>query len=179
MQTSGTTFAGSPELLVELRRHLDRPLRAQLEDGLRDAARSGRLAAGARLPATRALAADLGVSRRLVVEAYAQLLAEGYLTGRRGAGTYVSGAAPGGRGSRPAPPPHDPRRARSTAVGIADRRAGRTGRGAAADRVARGRRRWRAGDARAPVSAGRRNGARASRRAAGVGRRGRGLRHRG
>jgi GntR family transcriptional regulator/MocR family aminotransferase len=90
----GTTFpAGSPELLVELDRRAARPLRAQLEDGLRDAARSGRLAAGARLPATRALAADLGVSRRLVVDAYAQLLAEGYLTSRAGAGTYVSEAA--------------------------------------------------------------------------------------
>lgn len=93
MQKLGTTSSGSPELLVELQRQLDRPLRAQLEDGLRDAARSGRLAAGTRLPATRALAADLGVSRRLVVEAYAQLLAEGYLTARGGAGTYVAEAA--------------------------------------------------------------------------------------
>jgi GntR family transcriptional regulator/MocR family aminotransferase len=93
VQKMGTTSAGSPELLVELRRQRERPLRAQLEDGLRDAARSGRLAAGTRLPATRVLAADLGVSRRLVVEAYAQLLAEGYLTARRGAGTYVSEAA--------------------------------------------------------------------------------------
>src|SRR2546430_7571264 len=93
MQNMGTSSTGSPELLVELRRRRDRPLRAQREDGLRDAARRGRLAAGARLPATRALAADLGVSRRLVVEAYAQLLAEGYLTARRGAGTYVSEAA--------------------------------------------------------------------------------------
>jgi GntR family transcriptional regulator/MocR family aminotransferase len=89
----GTTSPGSPELLIELHRHLERPLRAQLEDALRDAARSGRLAAGARLPATRALAADLGVSRRLVVDAYAQLLAEGYLTARRGGGTYVAEAA--------------------------------------------------------------------------------------
>jgi GntR family transcriptional regulator / MocR family aminotransferase len=95
MLEMGTTSTGSPELFVELHRHLERPLRAQLEDGLRDAARSGRLAAGARLPATRALAADLGVSRRLVVDAYAQLLAEGYLTARRGAGTYVSDAASG------------------------------------------------------------------------------------
>ena len=78
---------------MELRRHAGRPLRAQLEDGLRDAARSGRLAAGSRVPATRALAADLGVSRRLVVDAYAQLLAEGYLVARPGAGTYVSEAA--------------------------------------------------------------------------------------
>src|SRR5438105_3222922 len=71
MQNMGTTSTDSPELLVELRRHLDRPLRAQLEDGLRDAARSGRLAAGARLPATRALAADLGVSQALVLLARA------------------------------------------------------------------------------------------------------------
>jgi GntR family transcriptional regulator/MocR family aminotransferase len=102
----GTTSTGSPELLVELHRHLERSLRAQLEDGLRDAARSGRLAAGARLPATRALAADLGVSRRLVVDAYAQLLAEGYLTASRGAGTYVSDAA-----SAAAAPPAAPENA--------------------------------------------------------------------
>ena len=88
----GTTFEGS-EVLVELRRGDGRPLRAQLEDGLREAARSGRLAAGSRLPATRTLSADLGVSRRLVVDAYAQLLAEGYLTSRRGAGTFVADAA--------------------------------------------------------------------------------------
>src|SRR3984893_10806758 len=82
-----------PELFVELDRATRRPLRAQLEDELRDAVRSGRLAAHARLPATRALASDLGVSRRLVVDAYAQLLAEGYLVARGGAGTYVAGAA--------------------------------------------------------------------------------------
>src|ERR1700751_2153405 len=95
MLESGTTHAGSPELLIELRRGNGRPLRAQLEEGLREAARSGVLAAGARLPATRALAADLGVSRRLVVDAYAQLLAEGYLLARPGAGTFVAeGAGP-------------------------------------------------------------------------------------
>src|SRR2546430_14870978 len=109
MQNMGTSSTGSPELLVELRRHLDRPLRAQLEDGLRDAARSGRLAAGARLPATRALAADLGVSRRLVVEAYAQLLAEGYLTARRGGGKDVSRAPPPPPAPPPAPGPAPPR----------------------------------------------------------------------
>ena len=88
----GTTFEGS-EVLVELRRGEGRPLRAQLEDGLREAARSGRLAAGSRLPATRALSADLGVSRRLVVDAYAQLLAEGYLVARPGSGTFVAETA--------------------------------------------------------------------------------------
>jgi GntR family transcriptional regulator/MocR family aminotransferase len=88
---SGTT--SSPELLVELDRSRRRPLRAQLEDGLREAVRSGRLDAGARLPASRALAQDLGISRRMVVDAYAQLLAEGYLVARGGAGTYVAEAA--------------------------------------------------------------------------------------
>jgi GntR family transcriptional regulator / MocR family aminotransferase len=88
-----TGTSSGPELLVELDRDARMPLRAQLEDGLRDAVRSGRLAARARLPATRALAGDLGVSRRLVVDAYAQLLAEGYLVARRGAGTFVAGAA--------------------------------------------------------------------------------------
>jgi GntR family transcriptional regulator/MocR family aminotransferase len=88
----GTNLAG-PELLVDLERGSGRPLRAQLEDGLREAVRSGRLARGARLPATRALATDLGVSRRMIVDAYAQLLAEGYLVARSGAGTYVADAA--------------------------------------------------------------------------------------
>jgi GntR family transcriptional regulator/MocR family aminotransferase len=87
----GTNSGG--ELLLELDRSAPRPLRAQLEDGLRAAVREGRLAARSRLPATRALAADLGVSRRLVVDSYAQLLAEGYLTARPGAGTFVATGA--------------------------------------------------------------------------------------
>jgi GntR family transcriptional regulator / MocR family aminotransferase len=92
-----------PELLVELDRRQPRSLRLQLENGLREAVRGGRLRAGARMPATRTLAVDLGVSRRLVVDAYAQLLAEGYLIARRGAGTFVAeAAAPAGR---PAPAP--------------------------------------------------------------------------
>ncbi len=99
---SGTTALpgpSAPELLVELDRAGGRPLRAQLEDGLREAVRGGRLAPGSRLPPTRALAGDLGVSRRLVVDAYAQLLAEGYLNTRRGDGTYV--ATSGGPSQRP------------------------------------------------------------------------------
>jgi GntR family transcriptional regulator/MocR family aminotransferase len=97
----GTNSGG--ELLLELDRSAPRPLRAQLEDGLRAAVREGRLAARSRLPATRALAADLGVSRRLVVDSYAQLLAEGYLTARPGAGTFV--AAGGAAGPAPAARP--------------------------------------------------------------------------
>ncbi|MFD8545921.1 PLP-dependent aminotransferase family protein [Streptomyces sp. NPDC059649] len=63
-----------------------------LQEALREAVRSGRLAAGTRLPSGRELAADLGVSRGLVTEAYEQLTAEGYLHSRRGAGTWVGGA---------------------------------------------------------------------------------------
>lgn len=74
--------------------HLDLPatgpLRACLEQQLRDGVRSGRLRVGTRLPPSRALARDLGVSRGVVVNAYAQLVAEGYLTARRGAGTTVA-----------------------------------------------------------------------------------------
>ncbi|MFI9583298.1 PLP-dependent aminotransferase family protein [Streptomyces sp. NPDC052236] len=64
-----------------------------LQSALREAVRSGRLVAGTRLPASRELAADLGVSRGLVTEAYEQLTAEGYLRSGRGAGTWVGDAA--------------------------------------------------------------------------------------
>ncbi|WP_225849734.1 PLP-dependent aminotransferase family protein [Streptomyces sp. HPF1205] len=64
-----------------------------LQGALREAVRSGRLAPGTRLPSSRELAADLGVSRGLVTDAYAQLTAEGYLTGRQGAGTWVTEGA--------------------------------------------------------------------------------------
>ncbi|WP_189849345.1 MocR-like pyridoxine biosynthesis transcription factor PdxR [Streptomyces omiyaensis] len=63
-----------------------------LQEALREAVRTGRLGAGTRLPSSRALAADLGVSRGLVTEAYEQLTAEGYLRSDRGSGTWVSGA---------------------------------------------------------------------------------------
>lgn len=61
-----------------------------LRSALREAVRSGRLAGGTRLPSSRELAADLGVSRGLVTEAYEQLTAESYLRSGRGAGTWVS-----------------------------------------------------------------------------------------
>ncbi|MFF7051012.1 PLP-dependent aminotransferase family protein [Streptomyces griseorubiginosus] len=64
--------------------------RAGLERALRDAVREGRLAPGARLPATRRLAEELGVSRGTVKAAYDQLIAEGFLTARQGAGTEVA-----------------------------------------------------------------------------------------
>src|SRR5213080_3398515 len=101
--SSGTASA-APELLLALDRGSSRPLRAQLEDGLRGLVRAGRLPAHERLPATRALAGDLGVSRRLVVDAYAQLLAEGYLSARRGSGTFVAEAASAASDAAPEPP---------------------------------------------------------------------------
>lgn len=79
--------------------HLDldgaegRSLRARIEHSLREAVRSGRLPPGSRLPATRRLCAELGVSRGVVAEAYSQLAAEGYLQTRRGAGTVVAATA--------------------------------------------------------------------------------------
>jgi GntR family transcriptional regulator / MocR family aminotransferase len=88
MATSGTT--SGPELLVELDRAAPEPLHRQLANGLRDAIRAGRLAPATRLPSTRVLAADLGVSRRLVVDAYSQLTAEGFLFSRHGSGTRVA-----------------------------------------------------------------------------------------
>ncbi|MFB7735108.1 PLP-dependent aminotransferase family protein [Streptomyces sp. NPDC056112] len=64
--------------------------RAGLEKALRDAVRDGRLAPGTRLPATRRLAAELGISRGTAKAAYDQLVAEGYLTARQGSGTRVA-----------------------------------------------------------------------------------------
>jgi len=61
-----------------------------LETALREAVRSGRLPAGARLPGSRSLAADLGISRGTVVQVYAQLMAEGWLVGATGSGTWVA-----------------------------------------------------------------------------------------
>src|SRR5579862_3830788 len=91
----------SPELLVRLDRSARAPLRAQLEAALREAVRDGRLRGGERLPSSRELARELGVSRGMVQECYGQLLAEGYLTSRAGSATRV--AAIGGRpaGDRP------------------------------------------------------------------------------
>jgi GntR family transcriptional regulator/MocR family aminotransferase len=79
-------------LLVALDRDAAEPLRRQLAGELRDAIRAGRLRTGVRLPASRALAAQLGVSRGVVTDAYEQLSAEGWLAARRGAGTVVAAA---------------------------------------------------------------------------------------
>src|SRR5262249_49921394 len=70
------------------------PLFRQVYDGLRRAILDGTLAAGARIPSTRGLAAEVGVSRNTVMNAYEQLLAEGYLEGQVGSRTYVPRTLP-------------------------------------------------------------------------------------
>ncbi len=86
-------MSGGPEILLHIDRSHPETLTAQLCAGLRDAIRSRRLVAGTRLPASRVLADDLGVSRGVVVDAFAQLVAEGFLVTRPGSGTMVSDAA--------------------------------------------------------------------------------------
>src|SRR6202167_43283 len=81
----------SPGLLVRLDRSASQPLRLQLEASLREAIRGGRLRAGERLPSSRELARELGVSRGMVQDCYGQLLAEGYLTSRTGSATRGAG----------------------------------------------------------------------------------------
>jgi GntR family transcriptional regulator/MocR family aminotransferase len=70
------------------------PLHDQLYAGIRSAILAGQLRANTRLPSTRRLAHELAISRNTVLEAYAQLLAEGYITGQVGSGTYVSPTLP-------------------------------------------------------------------------------------
>jgi GntR family transcriptional regulator / MocR family aminotransferase len=82
----GPGFA--PDLLIGIDRGR-RDLRAQLERGLRDAIQEGRLPVGTVLPPSRTLARELGLARSVVVEAYSQLAAEGYLYSRQGSATRV------------------------------------------------------------------------------------------
>jgi GntR family transcriptional regulator/MocR family aminotransferase len=94
------------ELLVPLRHDAQIPLHRQIETSIREAIRAGRLVRGSSLPPTRVLAADLGVSRGVAVEAYQQLTAEGYLSSRAGGYTQVAaGPAPPAALLRPASEP--------------------------------------------------------------------------
>ncbi len=101
--------AGWDELVV-VDRSGSEPLHAQLARGLRQAIVDGRVPVGDRLPASRTLAAELGCSRWVVTEAYAQLAAEGWLEGRTGSATRVrntgvAGPSPVRTAPRPAPVP--------------------------------------------------------------------------
>ncbi len=96
MSESRTNLSPVSELAIGLDRSSGGALHRQIEVSIRERIRSGALPAGVALPPTRALAAELGVARGVVVEAYAQLVAEGYLTSRSGGYTQVA----------PAPAPH-------------------------------------------------------------------------
>ncbi len=78
---------GSVDLHLELK---GTGLRTGLTEALREAVRSGRLAPGTRVPASRTLAADLGIARSTVTECYSELVAEGWLTAQQGSGTRVA-----------------------------------------------------------------------------------------
>ncbi|HMJ51219.1 MAG TPA: PLP-dependent aminotransferase family protein [Polyangiaceae bacterium] len=91
--------------IIALDRRLAKPLYRQLYDGYRDAILDGRLRPGQRLPSTRTLAHDLQISRIPVVTAFEQLIAEGYLDSRVGAGSFVSSALPEQAWSRAEHPP--------------------------------------------------------------------------
>src|SRR5688572_19106046 len=98
IQTSMTTFPFDRDSGASYYR--------QIYDGYRDAILSGRLRPGERLPSTRALATELGISRLPVVVAFEQLLHEGYVEGKGGSGTYVKDSIPdelaeAGRGAAP------------------------------------------------------------------------------
>src|SRR5215472_15969802 len=83
--------------VVTLDRRLALSLHRQLYDAYREAILEGRLRPGQRLPSTRILAVDLRVSRIPVTTPFEQLLAEGYIESRVGAGSYVSARLPDSR----------------------------------------------------------------------------------
>ena len=80
------------------------PLGTQVAGQIREGILAGTLPVGARLPSTRSLAADLGVSRAVTEQAFDQLAAEGWTEGRHGSGTFVAAGA-----RHPSAPPARPR----------------------------------------------------------------------
>ena len=88
-----TVAPGIPPILA-VDRTSETPLYRQLYEGYRAAIVERRLRAGQRLPSTRGLATELGISRIPVLQAFEQLLAEGYFESRPGAGTFVASSLP-------------------------------------------------------------------------------------
>jgi GntR family transcriptional regulator/MocR family aminotransferase len=86
----GSAAQGGGDLHLDLVLSGPGGVRASLIRALRDAVRSGRLAPGVRLPSSRSLAADLGLARNTVADAYGELVAEGWLSARQGSGTRVA-----------------------------------------------------------------------------------------
>lgn len=110
MTGSWATFGADLHLDLSAAVRGGRGLRAALTEALREAARSGRLAPGTRLPSSRTFAADLGIARNTVAEAYGELVAEGWLTARQGSGTRVAERARPRRPAGVAPVRRPPRR---------------------------------------------------------------------
>jgi GntR family transcriptional regulator/MocR family aminotransferase len=106
-------------VLVELSRDGEEPMYEQIERSLREAIRGGRLPAGARLPSSRALANELGISRGVITTAYEQLAAEGYLESRQGGPVRVAGGVRT-QAPRPPAPPLEPRLAYDFGPGLPD-----------------------------------------------------------
>jgi GntR family transcriptional regulator / MocR family aminotransferase len=103
-----TDLPAAGEVLVEIARDSTVPLHRQVETSIRDGIRAGRLPRGTALPPTRRLAAELGISRGVVVEAYQQLAAEGYLASRAGGYTRVAIGPEALAGSSPIVPARAP-----------------------------------------------------------------------
>ena len=80
--------------MIAIDRKAAKPIHKQIYDGYRATIIGGNLRSGQQLPSTRALASELGISRIPVLNAYAQLLAEGYFESRAGSGTFVSSSLP-------------------------------------------------------------------------------------
>src|SRR5215468_9631891 len=80
--------------VIAVDRRAERPLHRQLYEGYREAIVTGRLRPGQRLPSTRALAAELDISRLPTLHAFEQLTAEGYFESRVGSGTFVARSLP-------------------------------------------------------------------------------------
>src|ERR1700733_13791092 len=87
-------LAAPPQLPLTIRRHGDVPLQAQISDQIRQLVEKGILAPASRVPSTRALSEQLGVSRNTVTLAYDLLIAEGILEVESSAGTMVSRRPP-------------------------------------------------------------------------------------
>ncbi len=104
--------------VISVDRSATTPLHRQVYAGFRDAILRGDLAAGQQVPSSRALAAELAISRFPVLDAYSQLLAEGYFESRVGSGTFVSASLRGQSGQirasvhAPVAPRHTSRRSR-------------------------------------------------------------------
>ena len=99
------TNAGALLSSLRIDRGADRKISIQLYMGLKEILLSGGVAPGDRLPASRTLAKEIGVSRTTVIDALERLTADGLLEARVGDGTYVSRALAGRRVVRPAAPP--------------------------------------------------------------------------